>query len=103
MRTGAPLKMMKMDIMIRPYLRFASYRPMLLCTRQRFWKELGNGMPRNESFGILRWPRRNGVRTGLDLADPQGRREILSALVKLREFFLLDEWCCSMYKICWYF
>ncbi|RUS15831.1 hypothetical protein BC937DRAFT_91938 [Endogone sp. FLAS-F59071] len=53
-----------------------------------YWEELGDGLPKEQSVEILRWPARNGIRTGLDLAEPDGRKEVLRALVQIRESFL---------------
>jgi hypothetical protein len=57
-----------------------------------YWKELDNGLPLNESVLIKRWPGKNGLRTGLDITDPNGRQEVLLALTKIRQFILEDSY-----------
>ena len=54
-----------------------------------YWKELSDGLPQEQSVVVQRWPRENGLRTGLDLAEPDERRAILTALVKIRQHILL--------------
>ena len=56
-----------------------------------YWKELKRGLPRKQSITILRWPGGDNPESGLDLAEPAGRRSALEALVKLRESFLQED------------
>ncbi|GBB96033.1 hypothetical protein RclHR1_02670002 [Rhizophagus clarus] len=51
-----------------------------------YWKELNYGLPLKHSVLIKRWPGKNGLRTGLDITDPNGRKEVLLALAKIRQF-----------------
>jgi hypothetical protein len=53
-----------------------------------YWEELGRGLPVDESVIIKRWPGENGKKTGIDLAEPDGRKAVLTALVKIRQFLL---------------
>ncbi|RIA79948.1 hypothetical protein C1645_839576 [Glomus cerebriforme] len=53
-----------------------------------YWKEIDNGLPRKQSVLIKRWPRKNGLQTGLDIAEPNGREEVLLSLAKIRKFLL---------------
>lgn len=53
-----------------------------------YWKELNNGLPSKQSVLIKRWPRKNGLRSGLDITDPNGRHDVLLALAKIRQFNL---------------
>ena len=53
--------------------------------------ELENGLPNKQKFEIERWPIKNGWMTGFDLAEPDGRRTVLAALVKVRESLLQEE------------
>ncbi|PKK66045.1 hypothetical protein RhiirC2_715132 [Rhizophagus irregularis] len=55
-----------------------------------YWKELDNGLPLDQSILIKRWPQKNGLRTGLDITDPNERQEVLLALDKIRQFILQD-------------
>lgn len=55
-----------------------------------YWKELLSGLPKEESVKIQRWPVKNGLRTGFNLAEPAGRRTVLEALVKIRESLLVE-------------
>ncbi|RGB29173.1 hypothetical protein C1646_672655 [Rhizophagus diaphanus] len=55
-----------------------------------YWKELDNGLLLNQSVLIKRWPQKNGMRTGLDITDPNERQEVLLALAKIRQFILQD-------------
>ncbi|CAB4394260.1 unnamed protein product [Rhizophagus irregularis] len=52
---------------------------------KEYWEELGEGLPNNQSVIIERWPGENGLKTGVDLADPDGRRSVLRALIRIRE------------------
>ncbi|RHZ82532.1 hypothetical protein Glove_109g82 [Diversispora epigaea] len=55
---------------------------------KEYWVELYKGFPKKKSVEIMRWPIKNGKRTGLDLADPGGREKVLKSLVKIRQFVL---------------
>ena len=57
----------------------------------RYWTELENGLPQNQSIEVQRWPAKNGLTTGFDLAEPAGRRSVLTALIKIRESILQEE------------
>ncbi|CAB5210443.1 unnamed protein product [Rhizophagus irregularis] len=52
-----------------------------------YWKELQDGLPKTE-VKIERWPAENGLMTGYDLAEPDGRQNALTALIRLRESLL---------------
>ena len=56
-----------------------------------YWSELARGLPRKQSITILRWPGGNDPKSGLNLAEPAGRRSVLEALVKLRKSFLQED------------
>ncbi|CAG8456235.1 13924_t:CDS:2, partial [Dentiscutata heterogama] len=56
-----------------------------------YWMELANGPPKEEAVKVQRWPAENGLKTGFDLAEPDGRRTVLTALVKIRESLLQEE------------
>ncbi|CAG8593712.1 10203_t:CDS:2 [Paraglomus occultum] len=47
--------------------------------------ELEKGLPQQQSVKVQRWPADNGLRSGFDLAEPEGRRVVLTALAKIRE------------------
>ncbi|CAG8493472.1 19261_t:CDS:2, partial [Dentiscutata erythropus] len=53
-----------------------------------YWKELVTGLPKKYSVSIKRWPGENDELSGLDLADPEGRMAVLTALTKIRRFLL---------------
>jgi hypothetical protein len=56
-----------------------------------YWKELDRGrrgLPKDHSVEIQRWPAENFPRAGIDLAEPDGRRTVLSSLIKIRQFLL---------------
>ena len=55
-----------------------------------YWKELGLGLPQKQSIVINRWPGENHIKSGLDLAEPDGRRAVLTALTKIRQSLLQD-------------
>ena len=57
----------------------------------RYWMELEKGLPNKQKFEIERWPAENGLTTGFDLAEPDGRRTVLTELVKIRESLLQEE------------
>ncbi|CAG8511805.1 13926_t:CDS:2 [Racocetra fulgida] len=54
----------------------------------KYWKELGKGLPKKYSVAIKRWPGENKKLSGLDLANPEGRIAVLTALSKIRQFLL---------------
>ena len=56
-----------------------------------YWMELANGLPKEESVKVQRWPAENGLMTGFDLAEPDGRRTVLTALAKIRKSLLQEE------------
>ena len=56
-----------------------------------YWMELANGLPKEESVKVQRWPAENGLTTGFDLAEPDGRRTVLTELVKIRESLLQEK------------
>lgn len=53
-----------------------------------YWMELANGLPKEQKVEVERWPIDNGLKTGFDLAEPAGRRTVLTALTKIRESLL---------------
>ncbi|CAG8709130.1 3430_t:CDS:2 [Ambispora leptoticha] len=53
-----------------------------------YWLELEEGLPTKQSVEIRRWPPQNGLKTGFDLAEPDGRQTVLTSLIKLRQFLL---------------
>lgn len=55
---------------------------------KEYWTELFRGYPKNQSVEIMRWPMDNSKRSGLDLADPDEREEVLKSLFKIRQFVL---------------
>ncbi|CAG8653335.1 9544_t:CDS:2 [Funneliformis caledonium] len=68
---------------ITTYVTF--YKVMIPTT---YWQELENGLPKESSVVIQRWPAENSLSSGLDLSDPADRNEVLDALVKIREEIL---------------
>ncbi|CAG8474449.1 7715_t:CDS:2 [Paraglomus occultum] len=56
--------------------------------RGGYWTELSNGLPTQHSVVIKRWPPTNNDQSGLNLADPAGRRAVLESLIGIREFIL---------------
>ncbi|CAG8601322.1 11979_t:CDS:2 [Ambispora leptoticha] len=54
----------------------------------KYWDELDFSLPQQESVLIKRWPQRERPETGLDIATPDGRREVLEALARIRQFLL---------------
>ncbi|RHZ63857.1 hypothetical protein Glove_327g27 [Diversispora epigaea] len=48
-----------------------------------YWSELAKGLPIINSVKIKRWPEENGKKSGLDLANPDERKEMLIALTKI--------------------
>jgi len=53
-----------------------------------YFEELGKGLPRKQSVMIERWSGTNGKTTGLDLIGPEGRKAVLNALIKIRQYLL---------------
>ena len=53
-----------------------------------YLQELGRGLPKKQVVVIRRWPGQNGLRSGFDLAQPDGRRAVLTALAKIHQFLL---------------
>ncbi|CAG8526899.1 4114_t:CDS:2 [Paraglomus occultum] len=53
-----------------------------------YWEELLFGLPKQQSIVIKRWPGANGLRTGFDLAEPDGRQKVLTALIKIRQYLI---------------
>ncbi|RIA85597.1 hypothetical protein C1645_830524 [Glomus cerebriforme] len=53
-----------------------------------YWKELNDGLPQEQSIVIQRWPRENNIKSGLDLAEPDGRQAVITALIKIRQSLL---------------
>ncbi|RHZ80756.1 hypothetical protein Glove_132g70 [Diversispora epigaea] len=51
-----------------------------------YWKELEKGLPKKQSIEIQRWPADNSLRSGFDLAEPDGRRTVLNSLFKISRF-----------------
>ncbi|CAG8552311.1 7228_t:CDS:2 [Funneliformis mosseae] len=68
---------------ITTYVTF--YKVMIPTT---YWQELENGLPKESSVVIQRWPAENSLSSGLDLSDPTDKNEVLDALVKIREEIL---------------
>ena len=56
-----------------------------------YWRELARGLPQKQSITVLRWPGDNNPKSGLDLAEPAGRRSVLEALAKLRKSLLQED------------
>jgi len=55
---------------------------------KEYWNELDFGLPQTESVVIERWPEGERPEDGLDIAEPNGRREVLDALARIRQFLL---------------
>ncbi|RGB38851.1 hypothetical protein C1646_691337 [Rhizophagus diaphanus] len=53
-----------------------------------YWEELQIGLPKGQSVTIKRWPKENGKKTGLNLADPEERRAVITDLLKIRQHLL---------------
>ncbi|RIA78899.1 hypothetical protein C1645_842099 [Glomus cerebriforme] len=70
------------------YLLLKLHRPTI---SKDYWKELHIGLPESESVEIQWWPGENGAKTGKDLADPTGRKNIIISLLKIREFLLNND------------
>ena len=54
----------------------------------KYWHEIYYGLPNEQSIEILRWPAEVRVIDGFNLAEPDGRRSVLTSLTKLRQFLL---------------
>ncbi|PKY38106.1 hypothetical protein RhiirA4_451047 [Rhizophagus irregularis] len=54
----------------------------------KYLEKLDEGLPQEQKIEILRWPNRNGAKTGYNLAQPNGRQNVLISLVKIREWNL---------------
>src|SRR5688572_6096283 len=52
--------------------------------RKEYWDELANGCPRSQSITVRRWPVSGIPRNGFDLAEPNGRQNVLDALCRIR-------------------
>ena len=55
-----------------------------------YWRELSldRGLPKKQSVVIKRWPGENGRTTGLNLAEPDGRKAVITDLIKIRQYLL---------------
>lgn len=53
-----------------------------------YWKELDQGLPKDHSVEIQRWPAENILGGGLDLTKPDAREIVLTSLIKIRQFIL---------------
>ena len=53
-----------------------------------YWNELDFSLPQAETVVIKRWPEGERPEDGLDIAEPNGRREVLDALARIRQFLL---------------
>ena len=51
----------------------------------KYWEALQKGLPEDQSLKIQRWPARNELTSGFNLAQPNGRQAVLTALAKIRE------------------
>lgn len=58
--------------------------------KSTYWKELENGLPKKQTVKVQRWPARNGLKNGYNLAEPDGRQQVLEALAKIRKSFLVE-------------
>jgi hypothetical protein len=45
-------------------------------------------LPQKQSVEILRWPEENFPRSGLNIAEPEGRREVMEILIKIRKHLI---------------
>ncbi|RHZ82003.1 hypothetical protein Glove_115g66 [Diversispora epigaea] len=64
---------------------FTFYKTVIPAT---YWEELESGLPQKQSVVIKRWPGDNRPEAGFDIAEPGGRRKVLIALSKIRQFLL---------------
>ncbi|CAB5383498.1 unnamed protein product [Rhizophagus irregularis] len=53
-----------------------------------YWEELSEQLPKVQSIVIKRWPKENGKKTGLNLAEPDGRKAVITDLIKIRQHLL---------------
>ncbi|RIA87022.1 hypothetical protein C1645_828360 [Glomus cerebriforme] len=53
-----------------------------------YWAKLSKNLPSEESIVIKRWPEKNGKLTGLNLANPEGRKMVITDLIKIRQYLL---------------
>ncbi|RHZ88064.1 hypothetical protein Glove_26g294 [Diversispora epigaea] len=53
-----------------------------------YWKELEKGLPKIQSIEIQRWPAKNSLRSGFDLAEHDERQTVLNSLLKIRQFLV---------------
>ena len=55
-----------------------------------YWEALYETLPSSQPVVIKRWPEKNGITTGLNLAEPEERKFVITDLLKIRQQ-LLDE------------
>ncbi|CAH1760608.1 12788_t:CDS:2 [Entrophospora sp. SA101] len=56
---------------------------------KRYWNELAIDCPQQQSITVLRWPGNSSDPiVGFDLAEPNGRRDVLEALSRIRQYIL---------------
>ncbi|GBC44715.2 hypothetical protein GLOIN_2v1771608 [Rhizophagus irregularis DAOM 181602=DAOM 197198] len=54
-----------------------------------YWKEIVVGLPKKQSIVIKRWPKENNRRnSSLNLAEPSGRKTVITDLIKIRQYLL---------------
>ncbi|CAG8804376.1 9872_t:CDS:2 [Gigaspora margarita] len=54
-----------------------------------YWKEFVVRLPKKQSVVIKRWPKENNSkRSGLNLAEPDGRKAVITDLIKIRQLIL---------------
>ena len=53
-----------------------------------YWEELSEQLPKVQSIVIKRWPKENGKETGLNLAEPDERKAVITDLIKIRQRLL---------------
>jgi hypothetical protein len=54
-----------------------------------YWKEFVVGLPKKQSIVIKRWPKENNRRNNsLNLAEPSGRKTVITELIKIRQYLL---------------
>ncbi|RIA84893.1 hypothetical protein C1645_831614 [Glomus cerebriforme] len=57
-----------------------------------YFEELTEGgLPQEQSVEILRWPEENILKAGLNIAEPEGRYEVLEILVRIRKHLVEKE------------
>ena len=56
-----------------------------------YWNKPDHGLSEETSVNIKRWPGKNSYDKGLGLVEPNGRREVLNALARIRQFLLRNE------------